>query len=242
MIMTDHPGWLHTGDTAHRALALGETATLITASRSDDGSVVVDSGGSDIRIDTIDPAGLSGPDDLVRPLKDAGVIVRVRNPSLWDALSAAIMRQVIQAGHARTRYIRFCTAYGEPVTRDGVSAWLFPDPHRILALTDEQFQDVGAAFPAPALRDAARCFLAQGEHWQTLPVTEQATALQIIPRVGSWTARTTVADFTGDFSFYDYSDIAVQPAARRLTGPKVPPRTRPLGKRWREISSPRGHF
>jgi DNA-3-methyladenine glycosylase II len=237
MIMTDHPGWLRTGDdTAYRAVAVGETAVLITTTAADS-AVAVDTGGSDIRFDTVDPAALSGPDDLVTPLKDAGTIVRVANPSLWDALSAAIMRQVIQAGHARIRYARFCSAYGERVTRNGLTAWLFPDPHRILALTGEQFQGVGAAFPKSALRDAARCFLAHGDRWQTLSATDLVTALQTIPRVGWWTARTAVADYTNDFSFYDYSDIAVQPAARRLNPGRDWPQGAPAFKAaWEEMA------
>ncbi|MDE1675209.1 hypothetical protein [Nocardia gipuzkoensis] len=239
MIMTDHPGWLRTDDgIAYRALAARGSAALITVACDDAGDYMISVGGGEYRMDTVVPSlCLAGPADLVEPLKAAGPVARVANPSLWDALSAALMRQVIQAGHARTRYIRFCTAYGEPVSRDGLTASLFPSPERILDLSDEQFRQVGAAFPKCALRAAARAFLAQGSQWEKLPPAELVTTLQTIDRVGGWTARTAVADYTNDFSFYDYSDIAVQPAARRLN----PDRQWPQGARafkaaWEELA------
>ncbi|WP_280497201.1 hypothetical protein [Nocardia asiatica] len=238
MIMTDHPGWLRTDDgIAYRALATRESAALITYTCTADDHVISPND-AEFRMDTIVPElCLAGPADLIEPLKAAGPVARVANPSLWDALSAAIMRQVIQAGHARTRYVRFCTAYGEPVTRDGLTAALFPSPERVLDLTDHQFKQLGAAFPAPVLRAAARAFLTYGQLWETLPAAELVTALQAIDRVGAWTAQTAVADYTNDFSFYDYSDIAVQPAARRLN----PDRQWPEGKRafkaaWEDLA------
>ncbi|MFG3618559.1 hypothetical protein [Nocardia sp. NPDC047654] len=117
------------------------------------------------------------------------------------------------------------------------AASLFPSPERILDLSDEQFRQVGAAFPKCALRAAARAFLAQGSRWEKLPPAELVTTLQTIDRAGGWTARTAVADYTNDFSFYDYSDIAVQPAARRLN----PDRQWPQGARafkaaWEELA------
>lgn len=238
MIMTDHPGWLCIEDgAAYRAVAADATAALITTTRTAAGDIVVDPGDSGIRIDWVDPAALAGPDDLVAPLKDAGIVGRVANPSLWDALTAAIMRQVIQAGHARTRYVRFCRTYGEPVTRNGMTAWMFPEPHRILALTDDQFQDVGAAFPRDVLRDTARCFLTNGDRWARLPVLDLVTALQTIPRVGAWTSRTAVADYTNEFALYDYSDIAVQPSARRLNPGREWPQEAPAFKAaWEELA------
>ncbi|MGY2119501.1 hypothetical protein ACW9HR_36930 [Nocardia gipuzkoensis] len=241
MIMTDHPGWLHTDDgIAYRALATRKSAALITYTCTTDDHVISPDG-AEFRMHNIVPAlCLAGPADLVEPLKAAGAVARVANPSLWDALSAAIMRQVIKAGHARTRYVRFCTAYGEPVTREGLTASLFPTPERILDLTDQQFRQVGAAFPMPALRAAASAFLTHGQWWEALPPAELVTALQTIDRVGAWTARTAVADYTNDFSHYDYSDIAVQPAARRLN----PDRQWPEGGRafkaaWEEMAGNR---
>ena len=236
--MTDHPGWLHTDTgTAYRAVRTGGAAVIVKTA-GPQGAEVIDTGGRDgMHIETVDPDALAGPDDLVALLKQAGPVTRLANPSLWDALSAAIMRQVIQARHARTRYVRFCTAYGAPIGDGGLQAALFPGPRRILELTDEQFAEVGAAFPRTALQDAARRYLADGDRWRTLPPGELVDELQTIHRVGAWTARTAVADWTGDFAFYDYSDIAVQPAARRLNPDRDwPEATREFKSAWEDIA------
>ncbi|WP_218000658.1 hypothetical protein [Nocardia higoensis] len=240
MLMTDHPAWQRSDDIAYRVVAVDDEAVLITATTTEAGETVLDLGVAHgtIQVDTIAAAELTtGPVDLVAPLHGVGTVTRVANPSLWDALSAAIMRQVIQAAHARVRYRRFCAAFGESLTHNGLTAALFPSPDRILALTDEQFRDVGAAFPRSALRAAAVAYLAQGHRWSKLQPSELVAALQCIPRVGPWTARTAVADFTGDFSFYDYSDIALRPAAHRL-GPDRPWPATAVGFKaaWEELA------
>ncbi|MCX4099148.1 hypothetical protein [Nocardia sp. alder85J] len=216
--MTDHPGWLvsDTGD-MYRAVAPGTTPALITARPTGLGrDMVIDLGGAGARVDYTDPGALTGPDDLTGPLRNMGVVARVANPSLWDALTAAIMRQVIQPSHARARYVRFCTTHGTSVTGRGVTASGFPSPTRISAMTDDQFQLAGAAYPAPGLRAAARAYLNRREEWLKAPADELITALQEIPQVGPWTARTAVADYTGRFDLYPYTDLPLQTWARQL--------------------------
>jgi DNA-3-methyladenine glycosylase II len=239
MIMTDHPGWILADDAdAYRAFDIDGTATLVTATITANGTVV-DAGENDMDVVEVDPAALSGPDDLITALTELGVVARVRNSSLWDAISAALMRQVIRAGTARTRYRRFCAAYGEPVTRAGLTAHLFPRPEQLLELSDSDFADLGAGFHRDALRSAARSYLTDGERWRTLPPIELTTALQTVPRIGAWTSKTAVADWNNDFSFYDYSDIAVQPAARALSPSRVWPEGVPAFKAaWEETAKP----
>ncbi|MFI5781133.1 hypothetical protein [Nocardia sp. NPDC051570] len=238
-IMTDHPGWLTTaaGDPYRAFTPPGGTAAIVTTSRTIHGDFIVDLAGAGVRVDWVDPAVLAGPDDLLGPLKAAGVVARVANPSLWDAMATAIMRQVVQAGHARTRFLRFCAAYGTPSHRNGATARAFPDPHRILALSDEDFQTVGAAFPRAALRNAARAYLAHCDQWEALTASELVTALQTVDRIGPWTARAAVADYTNDFSLYDYSDMAVQAWAQRLNPDREWPQGAPAFKAaWEETA------
>ncbi|PXX53965.1 DNA-3-methyladenine glycosylase II [Nocardia tenerifensis] len=223
-IMTDHLGWQRTEDrVVYRALPSGDDAVLFTLAfpAAGDGArdLQIHPGGekSRTRCATVIPScALAGPEDLVAPLRAAGTVIRVANPSLWDALATAIMRQVIQAGHARDRYIRFCTAYGQPASRDGLTAWLFPSPERILALSDNDFRRVGAAFPMPALRAAARAYLDHGEKWNETDAVDLVPLLQRVPRIGPWTAKAALADHTGDFALYPYTDLAVQTWARAL--------------------------
>jgi len=238
MIMTDHPSWVTGADgNPHRAIDNHGVSALITTLRAGSGDVVFDLGGGGAEVAWIDPGALSGPDDLVEPLNQQGIVARVANPSLWNAMSAAIMRQVVQAGTARTRYIRFCTAHGEMVSRDDRTTFLFPAPERLLALSDHDFDTVGAAFPRDALRHAARSYLTDGARWEELWPLDLVTALQTVPRVGPWTAKCAVADYTNDFSIYDYSDIAVQPGAQALNPARVWPQGAPAFKAaWEEIA------
>jgi DNA-3-methyladenine glycosylase II len=238
MIMTDHPGWLvsETGD-AHRAVAHGDTTALITVRRTGPDDIVIDLGGAAAHVDYVDPATLAGPDDLTAVLKSTGIVARVANPSLWDALAAAIMRQVIQASHARARYARFCTAYGDAVTDSGVTTSRFPGPDRILALSDADFHQVGAAFPMPALREAARAYLNRGEKWRAVPALELVTLLQEVPRIGPWTAKAAVADCTNNFEIYPYTDLAVVTWAKQLNPSREWPAGAPAFKAaWEEVA------
>ncbi|MFC9432464.1 hypothetical protein [Nocardia sp. NPDC057030] len=243
MIMTDHLGWQWTEDRiAYRAVASGDTAALITFTFTADGDGMFHPGGGRgrIRTDTVVPSfSLEGPEDLLAPLKAAGTVVRVANPSLWDALATAIMRQVIQAGHARDRYTRFCTAYGEPVpsAEHEVTAWLFPDPDRILRLSDSDFRHVGAAFPMPVLREAARAYLDHGDEWHEVAAVDLVSLLQRVPRIGPWTAKAAMADYTNDFALYPYTDHAVQTWARALNPARDWPETASaFGAAWEQVA------
>ena len=234
MIMTDHPAWITSlDDTVHRAVDRDGTAELVIVRRDVD----ADLHDFDDAVLCVDPAALAGPDDLVGPLKEMGPVARLRNPSLWNAVSSAVMRQVIRATTARATYARFCAAYGEAVDKDGFTAWLFPRPERVLELSDEEFSAVGAAFPREGLRSAARSYLTEGPRWEQLPPVDIVTALQTVPRIGPWTAKTAAADYTNDFSLYDYSDIAVQPAAHRLNSNRIWPKGAPAFKAaWEEVA------
>lgn len=237
MLMTDHPGWLITEDgDHHRAVTHGETTTLVTY-RCATGEAVTDTGGVSVRFDAFDPAVLAGPDDLVAPLKSAGVVERMANPSLWDAIATAIMRQVIKAGHARARYVRFCEAFGEPATSSDATAWLFPAPQQILTLSDDDFRQLGAAFPMPVLRAAAHAYLDKSACWHDAAPADLVDLLQQVPRIGPWTAEAAVADYTNDFAFYPYTDIAVQAWAKRLNPDREwPTGAAAFGAAWEQVA------
>ena len=97
MIMTDYPGWLIGEDNAaHRAFPAHPAPALITTTRTDYGGFVLKSAGAKVWFDQVDPDELSGPDDLVAPLKAAGTVRRVANPSLW--VTANTLRAERQTG------------------------------------------------------------------------------------------------------------------------------------------------
>ncbi|HEY4225575.1 MAG TPA: hypothetical protein VGM70_07150 [Pseudolysinimonas sp.] len=140
-------------------------------------------------------------------------VARWRNPSLWDAIALSIVRQVIRASHARKLYRAGATAWGEEILPQRCT---FPTPEKILDLDDEDFRSIGLAFQMPKLRRAAAAFIAEHEEWESLPAPMLYDALIKVPGIGPWSASVAVVDYTNDFSFYPFDDLAVRACARKL--------------------------
>lgn len=241
-VMTDHPAWQHAEDGGvYRAVRVGSAVWALTATPVDEGQMTAAqrlSGASEPpTVDVIDPGRLSGPHGIVEPLRAAGTVARWRNPDLWEALATSIMRQVIRAGHARTLHREFSMAHGERVsTRDG-DAWLFPAPATVLALSDAEFGRLGLAFKRSALRAAAQAYLDFAEKWATLDPLDLIDAVQTVPRVGPWSARSTVADLTNDYALYPYADLAVRTWANRLSpGQTWPDTESEFARQWARLA------
>jgi DNA-3-methyladenine glycosylase II len=158
------------------------------------------------------PTGLpSQVPDLAIRLAELHVVARFRNSELWNAIATSIIRQVIRADQARKLYRRFCDSFGEQVAMpDGSLYSLLPSPTAVLALSDGSFGDIGMAFKARPLRHAAAAFSERGEEWSRLKPSELIDQLAGVRGVGDWTARATVADWSNDWSFYPYGDLAVR--------------------------------
>ncbi|MFC5214327.1 hypothetical protein [Streptomyces coerulescens] len=163
---------------------------------------------------TLPPATEQG-----RPLLDAlvklGTVVRLTNPSLWDAIVTAILRQVVSASQARTKLNAFCAAYGQRFTAAAGELALVPSPEHVLRLSSEGFAAVGCKFNESPLRAAAEAFLARGEKWAGLDAEPLIAELVALPGIGPWTAAAAAADATGDFSIYPHGDLAVRTWAKR---------------------------
>lgn len=230
-IMLDHPAWVSTGEGRNtRAYRVGGATKLITCPGDIE---VVDVANGDASFDVIDPADLACTGELADALRVEGPVVRLRNPDLWEALATSVIRQVIRASQARKLYRAFCEAYGEQVG----PALLLPTPEIVLALTDDEFAELGMKFFRRALRAAAEAYLKNGDEWAALPAEQLVKELQTVPRIGPWSAGATVADFTNDFALYPYSDLAVRTWATRLA-PSVnwPDAERDFAKKWRSLA------
>lgn len=242
-LMQDHPSWTQapTGEVV-RVMRSGATRWIVTwgadGLRELTATPVGSPAGRAPAVDRVDPAEVSG---TLAPLDDAlasvGVVLRVRNADLWDAVGWAIIRQVIRAGQARLMYQRFCTAYGEPVAIPGGVAYLFPLAEIVVDLPDEAFDRLGMRFKAKTLRAAARAFLDRGDDWAQLGPERLVEELCTVPRIGPWTARAIAADVSGDFSIYPYDDLAVRTWARRAAPDAAWPEEVPaFAARWRAVA------
>ncbi|MGW8767659.1 hypothetical protein ACWGN5_34820 [Streptomyces sp. NPDC055815] len=169
-------------------------------------------------------------DELVR----LGSVARLTNPSLWDAIVTAVLRQ--STGQARQRHRSFYAAYGRGFVTSAGEFAIAPTPEVVLALSDDGFAAVGGTFSRAALRAAAEAYLEHGEQWAALVPESLAKELGEVPRISPWTAATAAADFTGDFSIYPVADLAVRTwacaAAPGLTLPSSDREFEALWRRW----------
>lgn len=236
-IMADHPGWRRTADDIHyRAVTSNDTGGLVTV-RHENHELWFHPGDVETCMETMPSRFLFGPDDLLKPLQKVATVTRLRNPSLWDALAAAIIRHAVPASHARYRWQRLCRAHGAPVIRDGLTAWQFPTPDRMLQLSPAACADIGVSYPMPGLHAAARAYLDRGEQWTQLPSHQLVGELLSVPTLSPWTAGVTVADYTNDFSYYPYTDTAIGQWARELNPDREWPRATPAFKTaWEQIT------
>jgi DNA-3-methyladenine glycosylase II len=131
---------------------------------------------------------------LVAELATLGTVARVPNPWLWDAITTAILRQVVRAEQARKVYRRWCATHGRTLETPAGALSLPPDPATVLGLPDEAFAATGTRFHRTALRAAASAYTLRHEEWEQLPADDLVKALEEVERIGPWTASAAVAD------------------------------------------------
>ncbi|MFJ8676755.1 hypothetical protein [Streptomyces sp. NPDC093589] len=219
-LTTDHPAW-HTCDNGARARAVRTASGIWALSYDREGlHVACVQGTEDVKptVLTTDPAHLpdAAPAALRNGLDGLGATQRLANPWLWDAITTAILRQVVRAEQARRLYRNWCSAYGATVDGPHGALSVAPAAGEVLSLADEQFEEVGAKFHRTALQAAATLYERHRSEWEQLEAGDLVAALTRIPRIGPWTASAAAADFTGDFSIYPHDDLAVRTWAAQI--------------------------
>ncbi|MFF8618244.1 hypothetical protein [Streptomyces sp. NPDC015350] len=220
VLTMDHPAWAELED-GGRARAV-RTASGVWAVGWDRHGVhlacVDGSEEAKPAVITTDPAQVpsGAPAGLREGLTRLGVSQRLANPWLWDAITTAVLRQVVRAGQARTLYRNWCRTHGTRISTPYDDLHLAPAPDRVLALGDDEFAAVGARFHSTALRAAATVYEANAGRWQCLNAPDLVAELVRIPRIGPWTAAAAASDFTGDFSVYPHDDLAVRTWAAKI--------------------------
>lgn len=214
-VICDHPGWTTTASGRQRTVRTEHGVWTATAGADLPVAPLGKGSGPAPVVDTYFPDALGSqcPSALSEALLAQGPVRRLRTPDLWEALATAIIRQVIRADQARKMFARFCDAHGARFA-DGPAA--FPRPETVLALTENDFAELGMAFKRRPLLAAAEAYLEFGAKWADLAPEDLVAEVQAVPRVGPWTAGAAVADVTGDFSLYPYGDLAVRTWAARV--------------------------
>ncbi|MBD0709189.1 hypothetical protein BU197_12575 [Streptomyces sp. CBMA291] len=161
------------------------------------------------------PATPTKAEPLFGELVRLGTVAHLKNPSLWDAIVTAILRQVVSAKQAVRKHQAFSSAYGRRFGTTAGELALVPSPKTVLGLSPDEFAAVGTKFNHTALCAAAEAYLDRGEQWSALDPETLVKELVRVPRIGPWTAAAAAADYTGDFSVYPHGDLAVRTWARK---------------------------
>ncbi|MEU9014652.1 hypothetical protein AB0D12_33825 [Streptomyces sp. NPDC048479] len=220
VLTIDHPAWDKTADGLPvRAVNSGSGLWVATWGPNELEMRCV-SGSEDHKptIVTTHPSTL--PDTVPAALRDGlqtlGTSHRMANPWLWDAITTAILRQVVRADQARRLYRTWCSTYGTTVPVGEQTLAVAPDHRTVLELPDEAFAVVGAKFHRTALQAAATHYEEYRTHWRRMDAGDLVDALTSIPRIGPWTAAAAAADYTGDFHIYPHDDLAVRTWAAQI--------------------------
>lgn len=240
-VMTDHPAWTPTdGQALVRAMhPVGGDHAL---ARTDGRSVVwcckeAAAAAPKPGVFALPASAAGDVPELTRALGSLGAVARFRNPSLWDAVGTAIIRQVVRAAQAQVQYRALCAAHGTPVRCGTMTGWLFPSPETVLGLGDTQFAAMGLAFKRGALRTAAAAFLEHGSAWAAIPADALVLELLRVRHVGPWTAGAATADWTNDFGAYPCGDLAVRTWAGRAAPSAAWPADEPgFDRCWRQVA------
>ncbi len=215
-LTVEHPAWTAAGDGTLVRLVNSGTGRWLATWTADDGlnlACVAGTEDTKPKVPATTAADLPPftPRQLAQALAGLGTVQRLANPWLWDALTTAILRQVVRAGQARILYQRWCSTHGQTLATPAGTFATAPGPEAVLKLPDEAFKSVGAAFHRTALQAAAAAYLEHGESiWTALPAADLVRTLDEIPRIGPWTAAAAACDFTGQFDLYPHGDLAVR--------------------------------
>lgn len=239
-VMTEHAAWRINGSARYRAFALPDGEQwLVTVEENRPSFRPLLCSKEQPRPDVFvlaEALAIEVP-ALQQALTSLGPVARFRTSDLWEAIATAIIRQVIRAAQAKRLYRDFCAAYGERIVHlNGHGYAIFPAPETVLGLTDAQFASVGLTFKRSTLRLAAEAHLKHEATWRELPPDELVRQLQQIPRIGPWTAGAAVADFSNDFTYYPYADLAVRNwATRAAPSYSWPSDEQAFGRFWRQL-------
>lgn len=244
VLTTDHPAWIETEtDTRVRAVRTASGIWVLSWGKEGPHMTCVQ-GSEDVKpaFLSTDPSALSAgvPAELKSGLDDLGPSQRLANPWLWDAITTAILRQVVRAGQACKLYRVWCRTFGTTVESPVGDLSVAPATTRVLELDDEQFAHIGAKFHRSALRAAATQYERHHTHWQRMDARDLVVALTGVPRIGPWTAAAAVADYTGDFSVYPHDDLAVRTWAAQIAPAHAWPgkKDKAFGPMWTAMAGP----
>ena len=241
-----HPAWATgPGCAASRVLRTTPHPTLVTLRPTGQLAVTPHDADTPHPLITTATTGRGEPNPTPLPLRRVfdplGVVAWYRNPSLWDAIAAAIIRDAHRT-KAPTIYQALCRTAGRRVaSADRCHPHrLFPTPEVFAHNTTPGSGASKACRVTPRLYTAAHDWLTHGTTWPSLQPAELVATLQHRDYLGAWAARVAVADWSGDYSHYPYAALpfryVLSRAAPSLTWPDT---ALEFAAQWRDLAGER---
>ncbi|MFC9294363.1 hypothetical protein ACFTWH_00380 [Streptomyces sp. NPDC057011] len=244
-IIADHPAWriTPTGEQARLVEHQGDAWLTIWNPRAEHlglWPITGDAAADQPPVAYTSPIELPATPDHAEPLfaelVQLGTVARLNNPSIWDALCTAILRQVVPVPQAQRRHHSLYAAYGRSVATRAGDLYLTPPPEVLLQVSSSGYSAIGCKASEPTLRAAAEAYLDRGQQWTALDPERLIKELIEVSGIDEWTAAAAAADYTGDFSIYPHGDLAVRAwatkAAHGLTFPSTDREFEALWHRW----------
>lgn len=167
-------------------------------------------------------------DDLLRDLVKRFYGYRIiGQPDLFESLAWAVLGQQINLTFAYKLKQRFVEQFGEAITLDGQSYFLFPEPHQAAAVNPEsllalQFSRQKAAYVI-GIAEAFASGRVSKEKIKGLPFEEAKEELRKIKGIGNWTANYALMKTFRYPQAFPLEDAGLHNAIKNLKGMKAKP-------------------
>ena len=139
------------------------------------------------------------PEKLIMNFKRFAPLVHISSASIEEALFKSIIRQVITAKQAKKIIHRFVTEFGKCYEYEGITCYCFPSASDVVEISQERLISCGLGFKAQRLKSIAEGILDYGLYISS-SVSANLSTLKEMKGIGEWTARSSLCDFTGDWS------------------------------------------
>jgi DNA-3-methyladenine glycosylase II len=181
---------------------------------------------------------LARKDKILGPLVKKYTGHRIMSyPDLFESLTWAVLGQQINLQFAYTLKQRFVETFGEKVSFDGSSCYVFPQPSRVSTLSDSdllplQFSRQKSQYAV----NIAKAFVAGGiskEKLRPLALAEAKEVLMKIKGVGNWTANYALMRTFRYPDAFPLEDAGLHNALRKQLGLKSKPTVERVKKIFR---------
>ncbi|OIV36958.1 hypothetical protein BIV57_13270 [Mangrovactinospora gilvigrisea] len=243
VLLTDHPGWdtPAEGDTERLLFFDGRLRLLQWDGAHLRDRILDQTRQSDPRLKPTVPLFRTSaarlPARLPQPVRDAlsGLtwVVRVPNPSLWDAITASLIRTACPAPvTARAAYRLWCRLFGAVQLPDDTLAHCTPAPATVLHLTPHDANRARLERLLEPLQLAAHLYLRRAGSLERMTGHALITCLRRDGGLGHTPAAWAAADYSGDLSVHPL-DSQLAAAIRRLDPTYAwPAEPRALATEW----------